>query len=491
MHDSAEVSDFGFELELGNNLFRLSGTEVNAEVLRERHCGVELVQGDVHSPSLAQSPSRSILTFTPWRGRCCCGIVAVMTTGDLPRREFDLVIYGATGFVGKLLSDYLARYAPDGTKIALAGRSEAKLTQLRKSLPGAARDWPLLVADAADSQALDALAARATAVVTTVGPYLKYGFPIVAACAKHGTHYADLTGETLFVRQCIDDYDELAKSTGARIVNSCGFDSIPSDLGVLLAYEYARDHGLGRLTSTTLVVRTMKGGFSGGTIDSMRATVDYVKANPRARQITQDPYALSPDRAHEPTRIKSGDTATVGRDEALGGWIGPFVMAEYNTRLVRRSNALLNWAYGPQFRYREVVSFGSGPLGPALALGMGAGMKAAWTGMGIKPLRAVLDRTLPSPGEGPSEEQRRAGRFLIEVHADTSNGAKVVSRVGATGDPGYQATSVMLAESALSLALDGDKLPSRAGVLTPATAMGDVLVERLRKADFIATASRV
>lgn len=409
-------------------------------------------------------------------------------TVDRPQaREFDLIVYGATGFVGKLLADYLARYAPDGTRIALAGRSQSKLKELSASLPGPGADWPLIVADAADEAALDELVLRTTAVVTTVGPYLKYGLCLVSACAKGGTHYADLTGETLFVRQIIDDYDELARSTGARIVNSCGFDSIPSDLGVLLAYEHARDRGLGHLTDTTLVVVAMKGGFSGGTIDSMRTTVDVVKADPQLRTVINDKFALSPDRSNEPTRDQPRDTAVVARSTEFGGWIGPFVMADYNTKIVRRSNALQNWAYGPEFTYREVSSFGSGPLAPLMALGMGAGMRAAWLGMGIKPMRAVLDRTLPDPGEGPSEEQRRAGRFLVEVHSTTSTGAKVVSRIGASGDPGYQATSVMLAESALSLALDGAQLPDRAGVLTPATAMGDVLVDRLRRADFVAS----
>lgn len=407
-----------------------------------------------------------------------------MTSDSSSRRDLDLVVYGATGFVGKLLSDYLARYAPAGTRIALAGRSESKLTELRQNLPAAAREWPLIVADANDEDALAAMAKRTTAIVTTVGPYLKYGIAMVAACANNGTHYADLTGETLFTRQCIDEYDEIAKGTGARIVNSCGFDSIPSDLGVLLAYQFAREEGLGHLRQTTLVVRSMKGGFSGGTIDSMRATVDLMKSDPKLAELAADEFTLSPDRAREPKRDQASDTVSVAYDGDLGGWIGPFVMAEHNTRVVRRSNALLDWAYGPEFSYREVLLCGSGPSGPVKALGMAAGLQMAWVGMGIGPVRSVFDRVLPEPGEGPSEEQRRAGRFLVEIHADTVSGTKVIAKVGATGDPGYQATSVMLAETALSLALDGPDLPPCAGVLTPATALGDVLVERLRKADF-------
>lgn len=400
------------------------------------------------------------------------------------RRELDLVVYGATGFVGVLVSEYLAANAPTGVKIALAGRSQDKLTQLRDSLGQAAADWPVIVADAADDDALHAMAARTTAVVTTVGPYLRYGMPLVAACAANGTHYADLTGESLFARQCADQFELLARETGARIVNSCGFDSIPSDLGVFNAYTFAQDHGLGELTDTTLVVKSIKGGFSGGTIDSMRVMAETFAADPSLRDLVSDPYVLTADAAREPRGQSGPDTVLVKYDRDLGGWMGPFVMAEHNTRVVRRTNSLLGWVYGPRFSYREVVSFGQSPVAPVMAVGMGIGMQAAWRGMSNSLTRPLLDRALPKPGEGPSAEARAAGKFVVEVHAKTSTGATVTSTVAAKGDPGYQATSVMLAEAGLSLALDGGQLPPASGVLTPASAMGDCLNQRLRAAGF-------
>ncbi|MDP3971810.1 MAG: saccharopine dehydrogenase NADP-binding domain-containing protein [Candidatus Nanopelagicales bacterium] len=406
--------------------------------------------------------------------------------GSQSGREFDVVVYGASGFVGRLVAEYLAKHAPAGTKIGLAGRSERRLSEVRAGLPAAARDWPILIADAHDGAALRAMAARTTAIATTVGPYIRYGFDLAAACAETGTHCADLTGEVLFARECIDQLDETARATGARLVNSCGFDSIPSDLSVLMAYEYARDHGLGELEEVTLYVMDMKGGLSGGTVDSARATAEKIRKHPELRKILRDPYSLSPDRAHEPSG-SSPATTTLAYSREVGGWVGPFIMAEHNVRVVRRSNALFDWAYGRNFRYREVVRHGPGPLAPAAAIGTAVGLRGIFIGMALSPTRAVLDRMLPAPGEGPSREQREAGRFLIEVRAGTSSGNTVVVRFGARADPGYLATSIMLGESALCLALDGLRLPNRSGVLTPATAMGDPLVDRLRAAGFEAT----
>ncbi len=401
-------------------------------------------------------------------------------------REFDVIVYGASGFVGRLVAEYLATHAPTGTAIGLAGRSEERLTGIRSQLPSAARDWPILVADARDEVALRDLAGRTSAIATTVGPYLRYGFGLAAACAAAGTHCADVTGEVLFARECIDRLDEPARSSGARIVNSCGFDSIPSDLSVLLAYEYARDHGLGELGQTTLFVMDMKGGLSGGTVDSVRATVERLGESPDSHRVLTDPYALSPDRAGEPTEPGPA-TTTLAYSREVGGWVGPFIMAEHNVRVVRRSNALLDWAYGREFRYREVVRNGRGPLAPVAAIGTAIGVRGIFAGMAIPPTRAILDRLLPAPGEGPSRRQREAGRFLTEVHARTTSGRTVIVRFGARADPGYLATSMMLGESALCLALDGPELPDRTGALTPATAMGDALVDRLRTAGFLAT----
>lgn len=397
-------------------------------------------------------------------------------------RELDVVLFGATSFVGRLCAEYLMRATPSEARIGLAGRSRERLLDLQESLGPQAADWPLLVADTNDARSVNELAATTRALASTVGPYRRYGLPVVEACATAGTHYADLTGEVLFMRDAIDRFNDAAVASGARIVHSCGFDSIPSDLGVLALHEAVTADGAGQLEDTTLVVRAMKGGASGGTIASLKGTVDDARSDRELARIVADPYALSPDRDAEPDLGPEPDLRGIQNDRELGMWVGPFIMGSINTRAVRRSNALQGWIYGPRFRYREVMGFGSGPVAPLQAGAVAGGVGALAVGLTIAPVRAVLDRVLPSPGEGPSERQRDGGFFRIEIHARTSSGARYLCRVAAQGDPGYKATAVMFGESALCLALDGERLPQRAGVLTPATAMGDVLIERLRRA---------
>jgi short subunit dehydrogenase-like uncharacterized protein len=392
-------------------------------------------------------------------------------------RELDVIVYGATGFVGKLTAEYLARAAPEGTRIGLGGRSSEKLEKVRAGLGDRAAEWPLIVADSGDATALADMAGRAKVIATTVGPYRKYGLKLVDACATAGTHYADLTGEALFMRDTIAQFDAPARASGARIVHNCGFDSIPSDLGVLLLHEAA-----GELTDTTLVVRRMRGGLSGGTLDSMKGMIDEVRADRSLLKVLGDPYGLSPDRDAEPDLGDERDLMGAEHDPELGGWLGPFVMARVNTRVVRRSNALLGWAYGRRFKYREVWGFGEGLKARGQALGMAVGLGALAGGLALPPSRFVLDRVLPDPGEGPSDDMVRNGFFEIEIHARTPSGERWVCEVKAKGDPGYGATCVMLGESALCLALDEDRLPGRSGVLTPATGIGSALAERLRAA---------
>ena len=408
--------------------------------------------------------------------------------------KLDVVVYGATGFVGKLTAAYLLRAAAPDVRVGLAGRSRERLEEVRHRLGGRALDWPIIVADSGDRAALDELADRTTAIATTVGPYAKYGKVLVAACADAGTHYADLTGEPLFMRDVIDAYDEPAKRSGARIVHNAGFDSIPSDLGVFLLHETVRADGAGDLEDTTLVVKGLKGGISGGTIDSMRTMLEAVAQDPSRRRILADPYSLSPQRDKEPDKVNPGwaretDLHTPVQEPELG-WLAPFVMADVNTRVVRRSNAVQDWAYGPRFRYREVMGVGYGPAGLARAAGITGGLGALMAGMSFGPTRSLLDRVLPKPGQGPSEKARTNGYFRIEIHAKTSTGQRYVADVAAKGDPGYAATAVMLGESVLSLALDADKLPPRAGVLTPATGLGMPLIERLRSQGFTFSAQR-
>ncbi|HEY7150803.1 MAG TPA: saccharopine dehydrogenase NADP-binding domain-containing protein [Solirubrobacterales bacterium] len=395
-------------------------------------------------------------------------------------RELDVAVFGATGFVGRLSAEYLAANAPENARIGLAGRSQERLREVRSSLGPAAAEWPLLVADSGDPGSLAELAEAVKVVATTVGPYRRSGLPLVEACASAGTDYADLTGEILFMREAIDRFDDAAAKSGARIVHSCGFDSIPSDLGVLLLHEAAQADDAGELEDVTLVVTGVKGGLSGGTFASLEGELDDVRTNPESRRIVDDPYALSPDRDAEADLGDQGDLRGVERNPELG-WLGPFVMASINTRAVRRSNALADWAYGRRMRYREVMGFGTGPLAPVKAAGLSGGVWALQAGLANPTSRKLLSGLLPDPGEGPSEKVRRTGFFRIEIHARTSGGARYVCDAAAQGDPGYAATAVMLGESALCLALD-DCPPPPAGVLTPATAMGTALVERLRAA---------
>ncbi len=404
-----------------------------------------------------------------------------MPASDPASRPYDVVLFGATGFVGRLTARHLAAHAEGPTRIALAGRSLSRLAEVRDDLGGAAADWPLIVADSNDADSLVELAQQTTVVATTVGPYAKWGLPLVEACAEAGTHYADLTGEVLFVRDSIDRFHDAAVASGARIVHSCGFDSVPSDLAVMLAADQARTAGAAAdpFSQATLVVRSAKGGVSGGTVDSMRTQMQVMAADPAKARIVSDPYSLSPDRGAEADLGPQRDVGPPRYDRSLGLWVAPFFMAPYNTRIVRRSNALLGHAYGRRMRYSEVMGFSSPITGPFLATGLAAGTVAGAAAMAFGPTRKVLDRVMPSPGEGPDEATRRNGHFKIEVHGTTAGGRRVISTVAAHGDPGYAATAVMLGQSALALALGGTSLPDASGVLTPATGIGQVLVDRL------------
>jgi short subunit dehydrogenase-like uncharacterized protein len=367
----------------------------------------------------------------------------------------DIVVFGATGFVGRLVAGYLATHAPPEVSVALAGRSREKLERVRAEL---GRDWPLVTADTTDPATLHAMCAGAKVVATTVGPYRRGGLELVDACIANGTDYVDLTGEILFAHASVQRHAQ-AQAKSVRIVHSCGFDSIPSDLGTLLLHRQ-----MGELGPTTLVVAALKGGLSGGTLASMKGQVDEATADKQARRIVFDPYALGGD--GPPVR----DLQRVARHKQLG-WIGPFVMATYNTRIVRRSHSILG--YGPRFSYREVQRYPN----PVMALGFTAGLGALAGGLAFAPTRALLDRVLPDPGQGPSEQSRRTGFFRMELYSGPYK-----ATVAAKGDPGYAATAVMMGESALTLVLERPRLPPYTGVLTPATALGVPLIERLRRA---------
>lgn len=406
-------------------------------------------------------------------------------------------MFGATGFAGELTARYLAEHAPPGTRIALAGRSQAKLEQTRAQLPAPAKDWPLIVADSDSPASLDAMAARTRVVATTVGPYLKYGEALISAVANAGTDYVDLTGEVPFVRWSIDKYDELAASTAARIVHACGYDSVPSDLGVHELHRQVTADDAGTLGDTTMVVDQFRGGVSGGTVDSMRVITELAR-DKEQRRLLMNPHALSSGPGSMPSggRDSAPSDSQIGKasdvDPSLRGSIAPFVMASYNTRIVRRSHYLMGEAYGPGFRYAEVMRVGKNAITSRIvAAGVAAGIGALFAGMSFKPSRVVLDRFLPKPGEGPSEQAREHGFFKHKTFTTTSTGARYVANVEAQGDPGYKATAMMLGEAALTLALDRDKLPDRHGILTPASAMGDALTNRLRAAGMTVEAQRI
>jgi len=400
------------------------------------------------------------------------------------QREFDIVLYGSTGFAGKLTADYLAK-AGGEARIALAGRSQDKLLAVRETLGDKAQSWPLITADASQPSTLNAMAARAQVVVTTVGPYAQYGMPLVAACAAAGTDYADLTGETLFIRDSIDRYHKQAVDTGARIVHSCGFDSIPSDLTVFALYRRAQQDNAGELTDTDMVVRALSGGLSGGTVATMIDVLTTVSADAEASRAMNDPYTLTPDRGAEPEVGAQPDIRwRRGREvaeELDGYWLGAFVMAGVNSRIVRRSNALLGYAYGRRLEYAEQMSLGRSFVAPVVAA-VATGGNAATMALGSRFFhrlpRKLVERIAPKPGTGPSERARENGHYTVETFTTTTTGARYRARLSQRGDYGYKATSVLLGESGLALALDRDRLSDLRGVLTPAAAMGDALLAR-------------
>jgi short subunit dehydrogenase-like uncharacterized protein len=374
-------------------------------------------------------------------------------------------------------------------RVALAGRSAERLRTLREDLGERAAGWSLVVVDAADEEGLAEMARRSHVVVTTVGPYQRHGLLLVAACAEAGTDYADLTGEVLFVRDAIEQSHERARRTGARIVVSCGFDSVPSDLAVHLLHRAAQADGAGGLTDTTLWVRRLRGGISGGTIDSLRVTVARLRDDPALRRVVGDPESLSGGRAGAPGQREVWRPFV---EQDSGEWAAPFVMASYNTRVVRRSDALLGSAYGPRFRYRELVPCGRGAAGAVRSGGLVLGLGLGMGGMAVPALAPVLDRVLPSPGEGPSAAERAAGSFRTETVTTTEDGSRYAATVAASGDPGYAATSGMLGESALTLletrrpggGQGAGSVDRSGGVLTPAVALGDRLVGALRRRGF-------
>lgn len=376
-------------------------------------------------------------------------------------RELDVVVYGATGFTGRLIAEYLSeQYAGQDLKWAMAGRSQDKLVQVR-DLIGASADTPLIVADSSDAASITALAARTKVIITTVGPYQLYGNSMLEACAKAGTDYVDLCGEPAWMHDTVRTYDAQAKTSGARIVHSCGFDSIPFDLGVYFLQEHAIKTTGAPIARVKGRVRKMRGEFSGGTAASFMETMVRVQREPEVLNWLRDPFTLCPD--------FTGPTQPHGAkpiyDEDLGTWATPFVMASINTKNLHRSNALLGHRYGEGFVYDEMFSTGPGDAGEAAAI---AAAKADG-----------MEKNPPKPGEGPSKESREAGFYDVMFTGMSAKDERVTVSVSGDKDPGYGSTSKMIAEAAICLARDTSRADVAGGVLTPAAAMGQRLIDRL------------
>lgn len=398
-------------------------------------------------------------------------------------RDYDVVLYGASGFTGKQTVEYFARRAPAGAlRWAIAGRNREKLEAVRAQVGGAAANVDVLVADSRDQAAVDAVVGRTRALLTTAGPYAIYGGPLVDACVRFGTHYVDITGETPWVRELIDRHHETAAAAGTRIIPFCGFDSAPSDLGAYLIVRHLRRE-LGAACREVKAWFQLAGGLNGGTMATVFNLQD-AGLTERAR----DPFLLDPPAtSHTKAEIdRSQDPQLPCYDDDLQSWAGPFFMSRINTRVVRRSQALFQqWgeSHGPSFSYQEYMKF-DGPFGLIEAAGMTAG--AAIFDFTLQtPLRGLMKSMLPQPGAGPSEKTMDNGWFRCELLAVAEDGRKVRGVIHDQGDPGNRATVKILCESALGLVLNADRLPggsARGGVLTPATGLGDVLAERLRDA---------
>ncbi len=408
-----------------------------------------------------------------------------MTDTDRPH---DLVIWGATGVAGRLVAEYLTeQYTAADLSLALGGRDETRLRRLEETLLAQSTGWealPIVVGDATDPESLRALAEETRVVCTTVGPYTTYGTPLVEACLTAGTDYCDLTGEINWVREMIDRYHDDALEAGVRIVHCCGFDSIPTDLGTKLAQSFALEEFGAPCDLVRIYLEGGKGGVSGGTMSSVVEVFQAASSDPVANQTLRNPYSLAP--RGERHGVDPGAQALPRHDALRGAWTAPSPMAVVNERVIRRSNALLEYPWGREFECREVVPVGSGPVGLAGASAISAGLGLAIGALSFGPTRDALQRfVFPDPGEGPTREEIENGHFAIRVlgRGTTTDGPFVVeSRISADQDPGYGATAKMLGEAAMCLVTGEIESPLEGGVLTPASGLGDPLADGLRRA---------
>ena len=400
------------------------------------------------------------------------------------KRPYAVVLYGATSFVGQITAHYLTEFLSntkdkDGADVtwAIAGRDEAKLNELQSKL-GSTVD--IILANSDDADSLDEMTKQTQVIISTVGPYLKYGEPLIKSCTTHGTDYVDLTGEAIFIKDMMDKYQDAAKQSGARIVNSCGFDSIPSDLGVYFTQTQAEEK-FGRACDVIhMRVKAAKGGLSGGTIASMATIFEEVGKDKSRRKQVANPYLLNDDK--DAPNVRQANVSKPEYDSEHKRWLAPFVMASINTRIVHRTNQLLGYEYGRDFKYDEAMWMQDGVKGQLSSYAMSAGLFGFATAMMVKPSRELLAKhVLPKSGSGPSAEEQANGYFDIRLFGETANKDTINTKVTGDKDPGYGSTSRMLAQAALCLAQDISKEEVGGGFWTPASAMGNHLLTRLEE----------
>ncbi|MEQ8516151.1 MAG: saccharopine dehydrogenase NADP-binding domain-containing protein [Chromatocurvus sp.] len=396
-----------------------------------------------------------------------------------PKRDkpFDIILFGATSFVGRILCDYLANeHTEPNLTWAMAARSESRLTELKATLGEAAQSIPTLVADATNEADMRALCDQARLIISTVGPYALYGELLVKACAESGTDYCDLTGEPHWIRRMLDRYESAAQASGARIVHCCGFDSIPSDLGV----KFLQDQAMARFGQychkVKMRVKASKGGASGGTIASGVNLYKEAARDAELRRELRDPYSLCPA-GHG--FMAQQHTVGMEYDEDFQAWAGPFIMAAINTRVVLRSNALHEPPYHPDFLYDEGMLTGDGGKGRKRARVLAAGTKLGTVVMAVAPLRWAAMKFLPGPGEGPSPRQQQEGFYDLRFHGETDSGDSLTVKVCGDRDPGYGSTSRMLSQAGISLCKEVSREQRGGGFWTPATVFDERLFKRL------------
>ena len=399
-------------------------------------------------------------------------------------RPYAVILYGATSFVGQITAHYLINFLSnaknkDGSNVtwAIAGRDEEKLNELQSKLESKV---DIIIANSKDSASLDEMTKQTQVIISTVGPYLKYGEPLIKSCAENGTDYVDLTGEAIFIKDMMDKYQETAKQSGARIVNSCGFDSIPSDLGVYFTQTKAEEKFGEACNVIHMRVKAAKGGISGGTIASMATIFEEVGEDKSRRKQVANPYLLNDDT--DVPNVRQDNVSKPEYDSAHKRWLAPFVMASINTRIVHRSNQLLGYEYGRDFKYDEAMWMKDGVKGKLSSYAMSAGLLGFATAMMIKPSRELLSKhVLPKAGTGPSKDEQENGYFDIRHFDQTAKNDTITVKVTGDKDPGYGSTSRMLAQAALCLAQDISKEDVGGGFWTPASAMGDKLIARLEE----------